>query len=60
MPIFLNNRLKAVALKNKHYLLNIHILEYYNKLSKQKSIYPFIKKHKPFISQFKILSKKNP
>ena len=36
MPAFVDNRVKAAALKDKHYVLNKHILECYDKLQNRK------------------------
>ena len=60
MPAFVDNRVKAADLKDKHYLLNKHIVECYDKLQKQESIYALIKQHKRLISQLEIIGKNKP
>ena len=60
MPAFVDNRVKAAALKEKHYVLNKHILECYDKLSKQENIYTLIKQHKRLICQLEIPGKNKP
>lgn len=60
MPAFVDNRVKAAALKDKYYVLNKHILECYDKLQKQESIYALIKQHKRLISQLEIIGKNKP
>lgn len=60
MPISTNTRLQANIIKNKYYLLNQHIVECYNKLSKQENIYPLIKQHKRLINELEIHTKKKP
>ena len=60
MPAFVDNRVKAAALKEKHYVLNKHILECYDKLQKQENIHTLIKQHKRLISQLEIIAKNKP
>ena len=60
MPVYVDNRVKAAALKDKHYLLNKHIVECYDKLLKKESICALIKQHKRLISQLEIIGKNKP
>jgi len=60
MPVFVNTRLHAAILKDKHYLLNKHILECYDKLSKKENIHTLIKQHRRLISQLEIPGKNKP
>ncbi len=67
MPGFIDKRLQAGIIKDKHYLLNQHLLVCYDIISKsyEKSnktetynIYAMIKQHKALISKLQIQGKK--
>ena len=60
MPSFIDKRLQAAFIKDKHYLLNKHLLECYDKLSKRENIQTLIKQHKHLISQLEISGKNKP
>lgn len=60
MPAFIDKRLQAAILKDKYSLLNKHILECYDKLSKRENIHTLIKQHRRLISQLEIPGKNKP
>ena len=60
MPAFIDKRLQAAILKDKYCLLNKHILECYDKLSKRENIHTLIKQHRRLISQLEIPGKNKP
>ena len=69
MPGFVDKQLRASILKDKHFLLNQHLLECYEIISKshEKSnktetynIYAMIRNHKALISRLQLVGKKKP
>lgn len=69
MPAFVDRRLQAAYIKDKHFFLNQHLLECYEIISKshEKSyktetynIHTMIRNHKALISRLQINGKKKP
>lgn len=67
MPRFINTQLQASILKDKHFLLNQHLLECYEIISKSYekankvenyNIYAMIRNHRALISRLQIKGKK--
>tara|TARA_Y100000389_G_scaffold13632_1_gene12150 strand:+ start:5111 stop:5401 length:291 start_codon:yes stop_codon:yes gene_type:complete len=58
MPVYKDTRKNAALLSDKHYLINKHLLECYNKIIAKENVGYLIRSHKSFINQLDFKSKK--
>ena len=53
MPVYKDTRKTASLLNDKHYILNKHLLDCYNKIIAKENITYLIRSHKSLINQLK-------
>jgi len=58
MPVYKDTRKTASLLSDKHYILNKHLLDCYNKIIAKENVLHLIRSHKKLINQLDIKSKK--
>ena len=60
MPVYKDTRKTASLLRDKHYIINKHLLDCYNKIIAKENVLHLIRSHKQLLNQLDIKSKKKP